>query len=95
MLWTDNNPNSFVTRLEIEKSWTMKIFAAIFSLASAQGSCNWIWGNSGDRLECLPNFYIDGICESGRRDDCGWVNPCGESDQLIGQIGKNGWAKRS
>ena len=55
------------------KTWIMNLFAAIFSLVSAQGGCNWIWGESGNRLECLPDFYIDGICESGRRNDCGWV----------------------
>ncbi|CAG5112318.1 Oidioi.mRNA.OKI2018_I69.chr2.g6545.t1.cds [Oikopleura dioica] len=49
----------------------MKLIGAVLSVASAQSGCNWIWGNSGDRLECLPNFYVDGVCESGRRDDCG------------------------
>ena len=51
----------------------MKIFATIISLTSAQGVCQWQWAKSGDRLKCLPNFYIDGMCESGRRDDCGWA----------------------
>ena len=53
----------------------MKFFcAAIVSLASGQSvGCQWIWAKSGDRLKCLPDFYIDGVCESGRRDDCGYV----------------------
>lgn len=78
----------------------MKLATFIFSLASAQGGCNWIWGESGNRLECLPNFYIDGVCESGRRNDCGGlgtsasfgIHCCPASRAIpIGQVSNCGW----
>ena len=34
------------------------------------GGCYWAVGKSGNNLECLPDFYIHGGCESGSRDDC-------------------------
>lgn len=35
------------------------------------GECYWISASkSGEDLECLPDHYIDGACESGLNDDC-------------------------
>ena len=36
----------------------------------APGDCYWAIGETGDFLECLPEFYIKGGCESGSRSDC-------------------------
>ena len=36
----------------------------------APGDCYWAVGDTGNFLECLPEFYIKGGCESGSRHDC-------------------------
>ena len=36
----------------------------------APGDCHWITGGSGDHIQCLPDYYIDGTCGSGSREDC-------------------------
>ena len=38
--------------------------------SKAPGDCYWAVGETGDFLECLPEFYIKGGCESGSRSDC-------------------------
>ena len=38
--------------------------------SKAPGDCYWAIGETGDFLECLPEFYIKGGCESGSRSDC-------------------------
>lgn len=48
----------------------MVIFTIVLSLVSAQLDCHWIHGGSGQHVDCLPGFYIDGICGSGSRNDC-------------------------
>ena len=49
----------------------------VFILLSIAGSsaqigngCYWAVGVSGQRLGCLPDFYIDGGCESDNSEDC-------------------------
>ena len=47
-----------------------------FSISAASiaepkiGDCKWLHGNSGQHVNCLPGFYINGICGSGSRNDC-------------------------
>jgi hypothetical protein len=58
----------------------MKIISAIitttFAFTIEQASsisteeCHWLGGTSGQKVECLPDFYIDATCGSGSRDDC-------------------------
>ena len=58
---------------QFEKLRKMVIFAICLSLVSAQLDCHWIHGQSGQHVDCLPGFYIDGICGSGSRNDCQFV----------------------
>jgi hypothetical protein len=58
----------------------MKISFVIISSTFAQAieeefcfktpQCHWLGGTSGQNVECLPDYYIDGTCGSGIRDDC-------------------------
>ena len=50
----------------------MKNILIVLSISSALGQldCYWAVGQSGNKVECLPDFYIKGGCESGSRDDC-------------------------
>ena len=34
------------------------------------GDCYWTSAGTGFNIDCLPDFYIKGGCESGSRDDC-------------------------
>lgn len=43
---------------------------AVSISSKAPGDCYWAVGETGDFLECLPEFYIKGGCESGSRHDC-------------------------
>ena len=43
---------------------------AVSISSKGPGDCYWAIGESGDFLECLPDFYIKGACESGSRSDC-------------------------
>ena len=43
---------------------------AVSISSKAPGDCYWAIGETGDSLECLPEFYIKGGCESGSRSDC-------------------------
>ena len=43
---------------------------AVSISSKAPGDCYWAIGETGDFLECLPDFYIKGGCESGSRSDC-------------------------
>ena len=52
----------------------MKFFF-LLTLTSASPSlrednCYWSAGHSGQFIECLPDFYIKGACESGSSNDC-------------------------
>ena len=40
---------------------------AVSISSKAPGDCYWAIGETGDFLECLPDFYIKGGCESGSR----------------------------
>ena len=48
----------------------------LYLTASALGSnrdrfgCEWVTGGTGDFIECEPDFYIQGACESGQNKDC-------------------------
>ena len=44
--------------------------SAAASLIKGPGDCYWTSAGSGYNIECLPEFYIKGGCESGSRDDC-------------------------
>ena len=44
--------------------------SATASLIKAPGDCYWTSAGSGSNIECLPEFYIKGGCESGSRDNC-------------------------
>ena len=33
-------------------------------------SCEWIGSSSGQEPTCLPNWYVNGICQSKRRPNC-------------------------
>ena len=33
-------------------------------------SCHWMAGHSGQYIDCLPDFYVKGACESGHNNDC-------------------------
>ena len=49
----------------------MKLVALTLGLVHAQGqNCYWAGQKSGGYIECLPDFYIKGACESGSRNDC-------------------------
>ena len=54
--------------------WTLfslPVLAIGIELASrAPGDCKWLEGDSGDFLTCPENYYLDGTCESGSRDEC-------------------------
>ena len=48
----------------------MKIIGLFVAVAQSQSSCYWAGTTSGKYLECLPDFYLKGACESGSRNDC-------------------------
>lgn len=47
-------------------------FSALASSVAERrpGDCYWAVGHSGDEVECLPDFYIAGACESAGREEC-------------------------
>ena len=48
----------------------MESVSSCLVLIKAPGDCYWTGAGSGSQLECLPEFYIKGGCESGSRDNC-------------------------
>merc|ERR1712026_249392 len=52
----------------------MKLSVVIGFFGSVKGQldqgCYWAGQQSGGFVECLPDFYIKGSCESGSRNDC-------------------------
>ena len=46
----------------------MKLFA--LTLGMVAGCCYWEGVKSGRYLECKPDHYMKGACESGSRNDC-------------------------
>ena len=49
----------------------MKLFLLLvnYSWADRDG-CEWLTGETGDFVECQPDYYIRGACESGSNKDC-------------------------
>ena len=48
----------------------MKISVILSSVSASEVGCYWATGNTGAFLECLPEHYIQGACESGQRAEC-------------------------
>lgn len=51
----------------------MRLTATLSVIASVNaqvGGCYWTGSKSGQFLECLPDYFIKGGCESGSRNDC-------------------------
>ena len=48
----------------------MKLSVIFYHLTQAETGCYWATGNTGAFLECLPEHYIQGACESGQRAEC-------------------------
>ena len=60
--------------------------------SKAPGDCYWAVGETGDFLECLPEFYIKGGCESGSRSDCKLSKNFVISEFLIFAFKVESWA---
>merc|ERR1711988_1197580 len=57
---------------------TLKLFSFyLFQILNSSkipipgNSCEWLGGSYGVELECLPGYYVNGICGSGMNADCG------------------------
>ena len=73
------NPKSLIFFISAENFLIFKMILSLVAFIGvdavslspkAPGDCYWAIGESGDFLECLPEFYIKGGCESGSRSDC-------------------------
>ena len=54
--------------------FTFLTIKSVISIAPPQSktgsSCEWIGSNSGQEPSCLPNWYVNGVCQSKRRPNC-------------------------
>merc|ERR1712156_823907 len=50
----------------------LSVVVGVIGSVKSQGptGCYWAGSKSGEFVECLPDFYVKGACESGSRNDC-------------------------
>ena len=62
---------SSMKNVQVLSLYFTQILASKIPIPIPGNNCEWLGGSYGVELECLPGYYVSGVCGSGMNADCG------------------------